>query len=65
VFPEPGDPVPDHFCGPENAFLRQQVIVLKRQRVERPAIPQQGRHMLVMLASKMGRWKGALRGLGI
>lgn len=44
----------------ENAFLRQQVIVLKRQRVGQPAITQQDRCILVVLASKLRGWKDAL-----
>lgn len=44
----------------ENAFLRQQVIVLKRQSSGRPAITQQDRRVLVVLASKLGGWKDAL-----
>ena len=44
----------------ENAFLRQQVIVLKRQSPGRPAITQQDRRVLVVLASKVRGWKDAL-----
>lgn len=44
----------------ENAFLRQQVIVLKRQSSGRPAITQQDRRVLVVLASKLGGWQDAL-----
>ena len=44
----------------ENAFLRQQVIVLKRQSSGRPAITQQDRRILVVLASKLRGWKDAL-----
>jgi len=44
----------------ENAFLRQQVIVLKRQSAGRPSITQQDRRVLVVLASKLRGWKDAL-----
>lgn len=44
----------------ENAFLRQQVIALKRQNTGRPPITQHDRRMLVMLASRLRRWKDAL-----
>ena len=44
----------------ENAFLRQQVIVLKRQNTGRPPITQHDRRVLVMLASKLRGWKDAL-----
>ncbi len=44
----------------ENAFLRQQVIVLKRQSPERPAITQRDRRILVVLASQLRGWKDAL-----
>ena len=44
----------------ENAFLRQQLIVLKRQSSGRPAITQQDRRILVVLASKLRGWKDAL-----
>ena len=44
----------------ENAFLRQQVIVLKRQHTGRPSITQQDRRVLVVLASKLRGWKDAL-----
>ena len=44
----------------ENAFLRQQVIVLKRQNTERPRLTQNDRRLLVLLASKMSGWKHAL-----
>lgn len=37
----------------ENAFLRQQVIVLKRQSAKRPAITQRDRLLLVVLASRL------------
>jgi hypothetical protein len=43
----------------ENAFLRQQVIVLKRQ-TSRPRLTQQDRRLLVLLASKVRGWKDAL-----
>jgi putative transposase len=44
----------------ENAFLRQQVIVLKRQITGRPRITQHDRRVLVTLASKLCGWKDAL-----
>lgn len=44
----------------ENAFLRQQVIVLKRQSVGRLALTQHDRRILVVLASKLRGWKDAL-----
>jgi putative transposase len=44
----------------ENAFLRQQVIVLKRQHTGRLPMTQQDRRVLVVLASKLGGWKDAL-----
>ncbi len=43
----------------ENAFLRQQVIVLKRQ-TPRPRLTKQDRALLVLLASKVRGWKDAL-----
>ncbi len=43
----------------ENAFLRQQVIVLKRQ-TPRPRLTQPDRTLLVLLASKVRGWKDAL-----
>jgi putative transposase len=43
----------------ENAFLRQQVIVLKRQ-VARPQVTTKERHLLVLLASRVRDWKNAL-----
>jgi putative transposase len=43
----------------ENAFLRQQLIVLKRQ-TPRPALTPQDRGMLVVLASRVRGWKDAL-----
>jgi len=44
----------------ENAFLRQQVIVLKRQHTGRLPLTQQDRRVLVVLASKLRGWKDAL-----
>jgi putative transposase len=44
----------------ENAFLRQQVIVLKRQHTGRLPITPQDRRVLVVLASKLRGWKDAL-----
>jgi putative transposase len=44
----------------ENAFLRQQVIVLRRQSQGRPAITQRERRILVVLASTLRGWKEAL-----
>ncbi len=43
----------------ENAFLRQQVIVLKRQ-VARPQLTTKDRSLLVLLASRVRDWKNAL-----
>jgi putative transposase len=43
----------------ENAFLRQQVIVLKRQ-VARPRLTAQDRGWLILLASRVRDWKHAL-----
>jgi putative transposase len=43
----------------ENALLRQQVIVLKRQ-VARPQLTAQDRSLLVVLASRVKDWKNAL-----
>jgi len=43
----------------ENAFLRQQLIVLKRQ-VRRPALTWRDRALLVLLASRSRRWQEAL-----
>jgi hypothetical protein len=40
----------------ENAFLRQQVIVLKRQ-VARPQLTVKDRGLLVLLASQVQEWK--------
>jgi len=44
----------------ENVFLRQQVIVLKRQNTGRLTMTQHDRRVLVMLASKLRGWKDAL-----
>jgi hypothetical protein len=44
----------------ENAFLRQQVIVLKRQSTGRLTFTQHDRRVLVTLASKLCGWKDAL-----
>jgi putative transposase len=43
----------------ENAFLRQQLIVLKRQ-TPRPSLTPKDRGLLVFLASKVRGWKDAL-----
>src|SRR5215831_13835767 len=43
----------------ENAFLRQQLIVLRRQ-VKRPACTKKDRMLLVLLASIVRTWKQAL-----
>jgi putative transposase len=43
----------------ENALLRQQLIVLKRQ-VKRPKLSWRDRALFVLLASKLRRWKNAL-----
>ena len=43
----------------ENALLRQQVIVLKRQ-VARPQLTAKDRGLLVLLASRVHDWKNAL-----
>jgi len=43
----------------ENALLRQQLIVLQRQ-VKRPALTWSDRVLMVLLASKLRRWKEAL-----
>jgi transposase InsO family protein len=43
----------------ENALLRQQLIVLQRQ-VKRPALTWRDRALLVLMASKLPRWKPAL-----
>jgi hypothetical protein len=44
----------------ENAFLRQQVIVLKRQHTGRLPITPPDRRVLVVLASRLRGWKDAL-----
>jgi hypothetical protein len=44
----------------ENAFLCQQLIVLKRQHPGRPPLTQQDRRILVVLANKVQGWKEAL-----
>ena len=43
----------------ENAFLRQQLIVLRRQQ-KRPVLTGRDRVMMVLLASKLRRWGEAL-----
>jgi putative transposase len=43
----------------ENAFLRQQLIVLKRQ-TPRPSLTPKDRGLLGLLASKVRGWKDAL-----
>jgi len=43
----------------ENALLRQQVIILRRQ-VKRPACTKKDRMLLVLLASMVRAWKQAL-----
>ncbi len=43
----------------ENAFLRQQVIALKRQ-IARPQLTAKDRSLLVVLASRVHDWKNAL-----
>jgi putative transposase len=43
----------------ENALLRQQVIVLERQ-VKRPQLSWRERGIMVLLASRLRNWKGAL-----
>jgi hypothetical protein len=43
----------------ENAFLRQQLIVLQRQ-VKRPTLTWYDRTLFVLLASKLRSWKQAL-----
>src|SRR4051812_40387468 len=43
----------------ENAFLRQQVIVLKR-RATRPQLTAKDRSLLVLLTSRIHDWKNAL-----
>jgi putative transposase len=44
----------------ENAYLRQQVIVLKRQIKGRPALTPHDRRVLVLLASQLKGWQAAL-----
>jgi putative transposase len=43
----------------ENALLRQRLIVVSRQ-VKRPALSWRERGIMVLLASKLRTWKGAL-----
>jgi len=43
----------------ENAFLRQQLMVLKRQ-VKQPKLTDRDRGLLVLLASRVRHWKNAL-----
>ncbi|MBK9745807.1 MAG: hypothetical protein IPO91_03420 [Chloroflexi bacterium] len=43
----------------ENAFLRQQLIVLQRQ-TKRPVLTPRDRGLLVLLASRFPRWREAL-----
>ena len=43
----------------ENALLRQQLLVLRRQ-VKRPVCTSRDRALLVLLASRIGAWKEAL-----
>src|SRR4051812_13567074 len=43
----------------ENALLRQQFIVLRRQ-VNRPRLNNADRVLLVLLAGRLGAWKSAL-----
>ena len=43
----------------ENAFLRQQSIVLQRQ-TKRPVLTPRDRGLLVLLASRFPRWREAL-----
>jgi putative transposase len=43
----------------ENALLRQQLIILERQ-VKKPRFTQSDRLWLVLLASRVGRWKDTL-----
>jgi len=43
----------------ENAFLRQQLIVLKRQ-TKHPKLAWRDRSLIVLLASKLRMWKEAL-----
>jgi hypothetical protein len=44
----------------ENAFLRQQVIVLNRQKSGRAQLTPHDRRVLVLLAHRVGGWKDAL-----
>jgi len=44
----------------ENAFLRQQLIVLQRQ-TKRPVLTPRDRGLLILLASRLPRWREALR----
>jgi hypothetical protein len=44
----------------ENAFLRQQVIILQRQ-VKHPKLTNQDRRLLVLLASRLRTWRQTLR----
>ncbi len=44
----------------ENAFLRQQVIILNRQRSGRPQLTAHDRRVLVLLAHRVRGWKDAL-----
>jgi putative transposase len=44
----------------ENAFLRQQVIVLNRQKQGRAQLTPRDRRVLVFLAHQVGGWKDAL-----
>jgi hypothetical protein len=43
----------------ENAFLRQQLIVLQRQ-TKRPVLTARDRGVFVLLASRLRTWRGAL-----
>lgn len=57
--------VSDLFCSrkdliAENAFLRQQVIVLNRQKQGRAQLTPHDRRVLVFLAHHVGGWKDAL-----
>ncbi len=47
----------------ENALLRQQLIVLRRQ-VNQPQLTKADRALLVLLASRLRTWKSALRPSG-
>ena len=44
----------------ENAYLRQQVIVLRRQNKGKPQLTQHDRRVLVLLASRLKGWQEAL-----